>query len=119
MAECLIFHGSWSSGRDADDPGIVSFKCDGRTDHQVTIGDELIPLLIGQTTALTNGDYGVVPVEACRQWMLLHEDIVPRRPPGLKRNFVAPNTTTPRRTTRRCRRPMPPRSPSPVGQRKC
>lgn len=31
MAEYLIFHGSWSSGRDANDPGIVSFKCDGRT----------------------------------------------------------------------------------------
>lgn len=31
MAEYLVYHGSFSSGRDADDDGLVSFKSDGTT----------------------------------------------------------------------------------------
>lgn len=31
MAEYLVFHGSFSSGRDSNDDGVVSFKSDGTT----------------------------------------------------------------------------------------
>ena len=31
MAEYLVFHGTWASGRDSDDPGLVAFKSDGKT----------------------------------------------------------------------------------------
>lgn len=30
MAEYLIFHGSFASGRDADSPGLISFMSDGQ-----------------------------------------------------------------------------------------